>query len=158
MAAREKFNSQNGWYLYPIFPYTWTFQFISTNLQFRQYFQLSNAQALFHFLFYFSRTTKSRKMINSKLMENISHESSSLVSAPFWGVCHNLCDISNTTDSVSSDFQTQRRESKLRSRVFLTRCFGQRMKYCLSCLIYLPQSKQKLRSKRRNKIVKIYAN
>ena len=51
-------------------------------------------------------------------------------------------DISNTRDSVSSDFQTPWISSK--SVVFSTlfSVFGNRMKHCLSCLIYYLQSHQ----------------
>ena len=56
---------------------------------------------------------------------------------------------SNTRGSVSSDFQTPRRELKIR-RVAKYEVSGNVMKHC--------QLKVKLRSKRTDKIVKIYAN
>ena len=50
-------------------------------------------------------------------------------------------NISNTSDSVSSGYpNTEKRvENTTRSGVFLTKCevFGQPMKHCLECLIYL---------------------
>ena len=47
-----------------------------------------------------------------------------------------------------------------RSGVFFTKfeVFGNRMKHCIECLIYLLTETQKRMSKRRNKIVKIYVN
>ena len=52
------------------------------------------------------------------------------------------CNISNTRDSVSSDFQTPRTELKI----------GRAAEY------FWRNSRKKLRSKRRSKIVKTYAN
>ena len=72
-----------------------------------------------------------------------------------------LSNISNTRDSVSLGYpNTEKRvENMTRNGAFLTtfEVFGQPMKHCLRYLIS-SQSKQKLRSKRRDKIVKIYAN
>ena len=63
----------------------------------------------------------------------------------------------NYIKRVSSDFQTPRRELKIRraAEYFLTKfeVFGNRMKHCLECDIS-SQSKLKLRSKRRNKFRK----
>ena len=51
------------------------------------------------------------------------------------------CNISNTRDSVSSGYpNTEKRvENTTRSGVFWTKfkVFGQPMKHCLKCLIYL---------------------
>ena len=63
------------------------------------------------------------------------------------GISECLCNISNTSDSVSSGYpNTEKRVEVL----------GQPMKQSQLCDIPF-QSKQKLRSKRRSKIVKIYA-
>ena len=51
-----------------------------------------------------------------------------------WNFTYN---ISNTGDCVSSDFQTPRRESKIRRVVFFYQVLGNRMKHCLEYLIYL---------------------
>ena len=73
-----------------------------------------------------------------------------------------LSNISNTSDSVSSGYQnTEKRvENTTRSGIFLTKfeVFGYPMKHCLECLIYLLNRNKKIKSKRRSKIVKIYAN
>ena len=61
---------------------------------------------------------------------------------------------------ISNPNTEERVENTTRSGVFLTKfeLFGNVIKHGLERLIYLPISKLKLRSKRRNKIVKIYAN
>ena len=78
---------------------------------------------------------------------------------------YNVYVIYQTRETVfHRDIQTPRGELKIRHAAEYfwrnSSCLDSRsMKHCLECLIYLilSQSKQKLESKRRSKIVKIYA-
>ena len=73
-----------------------------------------------------------------------------------------MSNISNTRDSVSSGYpNTEKRvENTTRSGVFLTKIRGVWITDETLSLVFdvFSQSKQKLRSKRRRKFVKIYAN
>ena len=75
------------------------------------------------------------------------------------GYCRDLCNVSNTRDSVSSGYPNTEK------RVDMQRCIFNEIRgvwiadETLSRVFDISsQLKQKLRSKRRSKIVKIYAN
>ena len=52
-----------------------------------------------------------------------------------------MSGLSNTKDSVSSEYPNAEKnvENRTRGRVLLTKCevFGEPMKHCLECLIYV---------------------
>ena len=83
---------------------------------------------------------------------------------PEKGLTHRVSNnISNTRDSVSSGYpNTEKRvENTTRSGVFLTKLVRGAWiadETLIRLIDISSQSKQKLRSKRRSKIVKIYAN
>ena len=76
--------------------------------------------------------------------------------------CRSRCNLSSTRNRVSSGYPNteSRVENTTRSRVFLTKfeVLGKPMKPVSGVFDISSQSKQKLKSKQRSKIVKIYAN